>query len=94
LGRICEIAPSEDLYQNPRHPYTAALLNSLVGLDPEAPIAKATVIGEPPSPINPPSGCRFRTRCPIAQDRCAKESPELKELSPGHSVACHFPLNN
>jgi len=94
LGRICETAPSEDLYRSPRHPYTAALLNSIVEPDPESPIAAVTVIGEPPSPINPPSGCRFRTRCPIAQDRCAQESPELRETSPGHAVACHFPLNN
>ena len=93
LGRICETGPSEDLYRSPLHPYTAALLNSIVDPDPGSVRAEVKVTGEPPSPINPPSGCRFRTRCPFAQERCAAEVPELTEVAPGHKVACHFPLN-
>ncbi len=93
LGRICETGPSEALYRSPLHPYTAALLNSIVDPDPGSVRAEVKVTGEPPSPINPPSGCRFRTRCPFAQERCAAEVPELTEVAPGHKVACHFPLN-
>ena len=92
LGRICEVAPSDMLYSNPAHPYTEALLSSALEPDPSAPSARILLSGEPPSPINPPSGCRFRTRCPRAEDRCAQEVPELREVGPGHSVACHFPL--
>jgi peptide/nickel transport system ATP-binding protein len=90
LGVICELAPAEELYERPLHPYTDALLGSALEPDPEAPPIGSHVRGEPPSPINPPSGCRFRTRCPYAQQRCADEVPELRELGPGHLVACHF----
>jgi len=94
LGQLVEIGPSEDLYRRPLHPYTSALLNSIPGLDPATGKVRrpAAPKGEPPSPINPPSGCRFRTRCPLAQARCEQEAPPLRELFPGHQVACHFPL--
>jgi peptide/nickel transport system ATP-binding protein len=92
LGRLCEIAPSDLLYETPAHHYTAALLASAVEPDPEAPRAVAALTGEPPSPINPPSGCRFRTRCPRAEARCAEEVPEMRDIGPGHQVACHFPI--
>jgi peptide/nickel transport system ATP-binding protein len=92
LGRLCEVARSEDLYRAPAHPYTAALLAAAVEPDPATRRRPATVKGEPPSPLNPPSGCRFRTRCPRAEARCAAEVPELRPVAPGHTVACHFPL--
>ncbi|WP_431874189.1 ABC transporter ATP-binding protein [Amycolatopsis sacchari] len=93
LGQLCEIGPAEGLYRAPMHPYTVALLASIPKLDPGARGKKpVTLEGEPPSPISPPSGCRFHTRCPFAQDRCATEAPVLRELAPGHSVACHFPM--
>jgi peptide/nickel transport system ATP-binding protein len=92
LGRLCEIAPSDVLYEAPAHHYTAALLASAVEPDPEAERTSAGLSGEPPSPINPPSGCRFRTRCPRAEARCAEEVPEMREIAPGHQVSCHFPI--
>jgi peptide/nickel transport system ATP-binding protein len=92
LGRLCEIAPSDILYQAPAHHYTAALLASAVEPDPEATRNSVALSGEPPSPINPPSGCRFRTRCPRAEARCAEEVPEMRPIAPGHQVACHFPI--
>jgi len=92
LGRLCEIAPSDLLYEAPAHHYTAALLASVVEPDPELTRTTVPLSGEPPSPINPPSGCRFRTRCPRAEDRCAEEVPEMRQIAPGHLVACHFPI--
>ena len=92
LGRLCEVGTAEDLYRSPLHPYTNALLASVVEPDPTAPQHHAPLQGEPPSPMAPPSGCRFRTRCPNAQARCAAEMPELREIEPGHRVACHFPV--
>ena len=92
LGKLCEIAPSDALYRNPAHPYTEALLSAALEPDPDAPNARITLTGEPPSPIDPPSGCRFRTRCPRAAEQCATEEPLMHEVSPGRSVACHFPL--
>jgi peptide/nickel transport system ATP-binding protein len=92
LGRLCEVAPSDLLYEAPAHHYTAALLSSAVEPDPEATRTPVILAGEPPSPINPPSGCRFRTRCPRAEVRCSQEVPELREIAPGHEVACHFPI--
>jgi oligopeptide/dipeptide ABC transporter ATP-binding protein len=92
LGRLCEVGPSEALYRRPSHPYTLALLASIPEPDPEMRArARHTITGEPPSPIQPPSGCRFRTRCPRAQDRCAEEVPPLRALEDGRQVACHFP---
>jgi peptide/nickel transport system ATP-binding protein len=91
LGRLCEIAPAGALYLAPAHHYSAALLQAASEPDPGAP-RPVPLAGEPPSPIDPPSGCRFRTRCPRAEPRCAAEVPEMREIAPGHSVACHFPL--
>jgi len=92
LGKLCEVGPGEAVYRQPLHPYTKALLDSIPSTEPGAGRATATIKGEPPSPINPPSGCRFRTRCPRATDLCASEEPMPRELVSGHLVACHFPL--
>jgi peptide/nickel transport system ATP-binding protein len=93
LGKICEVAPSTELYEKPVHPYTVALLSAVPVPDPTAvPQKVALVSGDLPSPSNPPSGCRFRTRCPYAQAKCAEEEPPVVNLSPDHQVACHFPL--
>jgi peptide/nickel transport system ATP-binding protein len=93
LGKLCEITDSESLYRTPRHPYTAALLASIPEPDPNATQAAVNLQSvEIPSPASPPSGCRFRTRCPNVQPRCSVEEPLLAELNPGHWAACHFPL--
>jgi oligopeptide transport system ATP-binding protein len=94
LGKLCEVGPAESIYRSPLHPYTVALLESIPSPDPAArgTRARSPIRGEPPSPIHPPSGCRFRTRCPRAQDLCAQEEPPLRPLGTGQSVACHFPL--
>ena len=92
LGKVCEVAPPEELYQNTKHHYTKALVGSVPIPDPDRPISGNLIQGEPPSPLNPPSGCRFRTRCPQASDLCAQEEPQLREVSVGHFVACHHPL--
>ena len=92
LGRICEVAGSDELYSHPAHPYSEALLSAALEPDPSSDRSRIILTGEPPNPIDPPSGCRFRTRCPYVQDRCAEEEPVAQEISPGHSVACHFPL--
>jgi peptide/nickel transport system ATP-binding protein len=92
LGRLCEVAPAQALYDRPAHPYTAALLAAVPEPDPTARRLEATLGGEPPSPLDPPSGCRFRTRCPRAEARCATEEPTMRQVAPGQSVACHFPL--
>ncbi|HVB91050.1 MAG TPA: oligopeptide/dipeptide ABC transporter ATP-binding protein [Acidimicrobiales bacterium] len=94
LGRLCELAPSDVVYRSPAHHYTAALLSSAVDPDPEVRRTPVILAGEPPSPIKPPSGCRFRTRCPRAETRCAEEVPEMREIAPGHQVACHFPIGS
>jgi peptide/nickel transport system ATP-binding protein len=93
LGRMCEIAPCENLYAAPAHPYTRALLDAVPRPDPGYPIPEIGMLpGELPSSLNPPSGCRFRTRCPRAQARCAEVLPELREIAKGHFVACHYPF--
>ena len=92
LGKICEIGPADTLYAEPAHPYTKFLLGAALEADPDSPMHSQVLEGEPPSPMNPPSGCRFRTRCPNATDRCAAEEPQPQEIAPGHRVACHYPL--
>ena len=92
LGKMCEIGPADDLYEQPLHPYTEALLQSIPHPDPTHTVSDDALEGDLPSPINPPSGCRFRTRCPKAADICAEEEPEIREMAPQHYVACHFPL--
>jgi peptide/nickel transport system ATP-binding protein len=93
LGKLVEIAGSDDLYRSAAHPYTEALLASIPEPDPDQRTDQRALSGELPSPLNPPSGCRFRTRCPYAQARCTDEEPPLREIAPGHQVACHFPLS-
>jgi peptide/nickel transport system ATP-binding protein len=92
LGRLCEVGPSEQLFATPAHPYTALLIEAIPVPDPDVRPAESVPAGEPPSPIAPPSGCRFRTRCPRADQRCATEVPELRVVAPGQMVACHHPL--
>ena len=93
LGKLCEVGPSDELYRQPLHPYTLALLTSVPEPEPgKRTQIHHTIAGEPPSPIDPPSGCRFRTRCPRAQQRCADEVPPLRAVDGGRQVACHFPL--
>ncbi|MEE2035018.1 ABC transporter ATP-binding protein [Rhodococcus chondri] len=92
LGALCESATPDELFENPLHPYTLGLIRSIPRPDPSAEIERAFAVGEVPSPTDPPSGCRFRTRCPLARDVCAQVDPEMVEHSPGHFVACHFPL--
>ncbi|WP_199618933.1 ABC transporter ATP-binding protein [Paenibacillus alkalitolerans] len=92
LGKMVELTTSEELYANPLHPYTRALLSAIPIPDPEVEAARERIVlkGDIPSPINPPSGCHFRTRCPLATEKCAKEEPAFVELKPGHWTACHY----
>ena len=93
LGKMCEISDSDDLYAKPAHPYTQLLIDSHPEPNPEAVINEAVVLGgEIPSPIFPPSGCRFRTRCEFADEQCANEEPKMAKISDEHYVACHHPL--
>ncbi len=98
LGKMVELGTGEDIYQRAAHPYTAGLIATIPEPNPEAAKAKADagvgIRGELPSPIDPPSGCRFRTRCPLAQERCVEEEPLLRSFGPGHLAACHFPLQD
>ena len=90
LGQIVEFSPVRDLYQNPLHPYTQALMAAALPSHPDIEKEEMILPGEVPSPLNPPEGCRFHPRCPFAMDRCSVEIPEVKELAPGHTVACHL----
>ena len=92
LGRLCEVGPSEQLFARPAHPYTALLIEAIPVPDPDVRPTETVPVGEPPSPIAPPSGCRFRTRCPRADQRCSDEVPELRAVAPGQFAACHHPL--
>ena len=90
LGTLVETAPTRELFTNPSHPYTKALLSSIPSLDPDDRKKAQKLEGEIPSPANPPPGCKFHTRCPIAEDRCRKDVPQWKKLSEGHFASCHF----
>ena len=93
LGKVCEVGDPDTLFRQPAHPYTAALLAAIPVPDPsQRPEERMHLGGEIPSPVAPPSGCRFRTRCPKAQEHCAAVEPEVREIAPGQFVACHFPL--
>ncbi|MEU5840360.1 ABC transporter ATP-binding protein [Rhodococcus sp. NPDC047139] len=93
-GKVCEVADSDELFGAPAHPYTRALIDAVPEPDPDAPVRTGALDGDIPSPLAPPSGCRFRTRCPAAQEVCANVEPQMREVRPGHFAACHFPLED
>ncbi len=90
LGKIVELTDRRSLFRNPQHPYTEALLSAVPLPDPKARKKRIILAGDVPSPITPPPGCRFHTRCPYAEERCRKEEPVMKQVQPGHHVACHL----
>ena len=90
LGEVVEVGPAETLYQKQAHPYTAALFSAMPSMDPDARTATPPLAGDPPNPIDPPSGCRFHTRCPFAEEVCASRKPRAITLGEGHQVACHM----
>ena len=91
LGKVCEVASTDALFGAPAHPYSRALLASIPGHSLDLPPADELISGELPSPIDPPSGCRFRNRCPAATEQCAVAEPELRSIGDDHVVACHHP---
>jgi peptide/nickel transport system ATP-binding protein len=91
LGKIAELTTKKELFEEPLHPYTVSLMSAIPIPDPEVKKKRVVLQGDVPSPLNPPSGCRFHPRCPIAKDICSKEEPPLNEIKPGHYAACHFP---
>jgi oligopeptide/dipeptide ABC transporter ATP-binding protein len=90
LGRIVEVASDQDLYEKPLHPYTQALLSAVPVPDPDIRKKRIILEGDVPSPLNPPSGCAFHTRCPVKKDICSQERPELTDVGNDHYVACHI----
>ena len=98
LGKLVEMGSGDDIYRRAAHPYTAGLIATIPVPEPNAARARARksagIKGELPSPVNPPSGCRFRIRCPLAQDLCVEAEPQLRSFGPGHVAACHFPLQS
>jgi peptide/nickel transport system ATP-binding protein len=92
LGQVAEEGPVDEIYARPGHPYTRALLASRPSMDPSQRRTEPPLTGDPPNPVNPPSGCRFRTRCPHAEAVCAEIPPVAATLSPGHTAACHMAL--
>ncbi len=92
LGKLCEVASSDDLYGRPAHPYTRVLVDSIPVPDPEVAATGTSITGEPPSPVNAPTGCRFHPRCPSADEVCATTEPTMRSIGDGHFVACHHPL--
>lgn len=90
LGKVVELGPVDRIYREPRHPYTKALLSAMPSMDPRRRTMDAPLSGDPPNPINPPSGCRFRTRCPFAEAVCADVPPTLTMGHDGRAVACHM----
>ncbi len=90
VGKLVEVADTDELYFNPKHPYTEALLSAVPKADPDAPSRRIVLEGEVPDPSNPPPGCAFHPRCPYATDRCKVEAPPLREVAAGHLAACHY----
>lgn len=94
LGNLVELTTPDEIFANPLHPYTEALLDAIPTTEDEGKKELAVIEGDIPSPINPPSGCRFHTRCKYAKEHCKQVVPEWREMKPGHFVACHYPLVN
>lgn len=93
LGKIAEISPTEDLFENPMHPYTCALLSAIPDVNVDKSPNRIILEGDVPNPIDPPNGCRFHPRCPFSESRCSNEEPELEDIGNGHKVACHRKLD-